>query len=53
MTESFLETVFGLMELLWQMVMLFFIALLLPIWFIPFTVFKLWQQIKFKNKEPL
>ena len=53
MTESFLETMFGLMEILWLMVIMFFIALLLPIWFIPFTVFMVWQKIKFKNKGML
>ena len=43
MTDTFIETVLWFMEYAWLMVIASLVLLTLPIWFIPYAVFKIWK----------
>ena len=43
MMGTFTEAVFGFMEIAWLMVIAGFVFLTIPIWLIPFAVFKVWK----------
>ena len=43
MNDTFTETVLWFMEYAWLMVIVSLVLLTLPIWFIPYTVFKVWK----------
>jgi hypothetical protein len=46
MTDTFIETVLWFMEYAWLMVIASLVLLTLPIWFIPYLMFKIWQYFK-------
>ena len=50
MNNSFTETVLWFMDHLWLVLLLLLLILALPIWFIPYTVFKVWKY--FKREKP-
>jgi hypothetical protein len=46
MNNTFTETVLWFMENAWLMVIVSLVLLALPIWFIPYIVFKVWKYFK-------
>ena len=46
MTDTFIETVLWFMEYAGLMVIASLVLLTLPIWLIPYTVFKVWGYFK-------
>jgi hypothetical protein len=46
MRDTFTETVFWFMEYAWLMVIVSAVLLTLPLWFIPYTVFKAWNYLR-------
>ena len=46
MNDTFTETVLWFMEYAWLMVIVSLVLLTLPIWFIPYTVFKVWKYFR-------
>ena len=46
MSNGLTETVLWFMEFVWLMVMAGLVLLTLPIWFIPYTVFKVWEYFR-------
>jgi hypothetical protein len=49
MSGTFTETILWFMEYVWLMVIVSVVLLTLPIWFIPYTVFKVWQNLREKK----
>lgn len=43
MTDTIVETVLWFMEYAWLMVLCSLVLLTLPVWFIPYTTFKVWK----------
>ena len=50
MTATFVEALFGLMEIIWLMVIAGFLLFSAPIWVVPYTIYKVLKQIN-KPKE--
>jgi hypothetical protein len=46
MSDTFTETILWFMEYVWLMVIVSLVLLTLPIWFIPYTVFKVWKYFR-------
>jgi hypothetical protein len=46
MRDTFTETVLWFMEYAWLMVVVSLVLLTLPLWFIPYTVFKAWNYLR-------
>ena len=46
MRDTFTETVLWFMEYAWLMVIASLVLLTLPIWFIPYAVFKVWKYFR-------
>ena len=46
MNDTFTKTVLWFMEYAWLMVIASLVLLTLPIWLIPYAVFKIWQYFK-------
>lgn len=46
MNSSFLEAVTGLAEVIWLGFMCLFLLITAPLWLLPYTVFKVWQNLR-------
>lgn len=48
MSDTFTETVLWFMEYVWLVVIVSLVLLTMPIWFIPYTVFRVWKYFRKK-----
>lgn len=49
MIESFMEDILGLMSIVWLMAITGMLIITMPIWFIPYTTYRLYKWVKEKN----
>jgi hypothetical protein len=48
MNEPFFEAVAGLANIVWLMVITLCLFVTAPVWLLPYTVFKVWQNLRGK-----
>ena len=46
MNEPFFEAVTGLAEIVWLMFVCLLLLITAPVWLLPYTVFKVWQNLR-------
>ena len=51
MTSTFTEDFFGLMEIVWLFVLVCFLLVTIPVWLLPYTIYKIWKQLRDKNEH--
>jgi len=44
MTSTLVEAVVGLAEIAWLMAIAALVFVTLPVWFVPYTLYKLWKR---------
>jgi hypothetical protein len=49
MNEPFFEAVAGLANIVWLMVITLCLFVTAPVWLLPYTVFKVWQNLRGKT----
>jgi hypothetical protein len=46
MNSTFFEAVSGLMEIAWLLLIAALVFVTFPVWFVPYTVYKVWRAVK-------
>lgn len=44
MTSEFTEVLFGLMEIVWMMAVAVILFITIPVWILPYTLYKIWRN---------